>query len=121
MHNMIGRFVDKSINILYARPADIKDDRVLTNITVDDICVYDMSQISDISWFHYDILLTHQVNNQIIGLSKMLHIPILCVPLQNIPTNTINEYVNCISMPDGSSVEEIISMCRSLKYKRFII
>jgi len=121
VRNIISKFLESDIRILYARPKEIAINKEILNNLGDNIVVYDITKILDVSWLSYDMLLTHQINNQIMELSNNLHVPIVCYSIDGVEDNYQKQYPNTYYIEKGASVTDLVSIFESIKYKRFIL
>jgi hypothetical protein len=124
MRNIVSKYVKNNINVLYACPPDMKPIEELNSSELNkhNVFIYSTNDIMDLSWFTYDVLLTHQINGQIIDMSLSLHIPILCYKIKDIPDllerfNNSSVYV----FDKESQNNDLISVITELKNKRFIL
>jgi hypothetical protein len=124
MRNVVSKYVKNNINVLYACPPDMKPIEELNSSELNkhNVFIYSTNDIMDLSWFTYDVLLTHQINDQIINMSLNLHIPILCYKIKDIPDllerfNNSSVYV----FDKESQNNDLISVITELKNKRFIL
>jgi hypothetical protein len=121
IRNLIGKFTTPDIRVLYARPAEIINTDILTNHLADNIIIYDLPKILDLSWFGYDILLTHQINGQILELAHNMHIPIVCYAIKGVADNYNEKYLNTYYLPESGTNKDLVAIFESLKHKRFIL
>ena len=121
IRNIVSKFTTPEIRVLYAHPTDIVNADILANTLGDNIIMYDLPKILDISWFSYDILLTHQINNQIVELSNAMHIPIVCYAMKGVADNYRPDQLNTYYVSEDSTSTDLIPVFESLKHKRFIL
>jgi len=79
--NLMGRFSDKEINILYFPSLSVLDSMIL-NIPVNyygntNISHPNLTNLTELSWENYDFIFAHNLSDTIVNLSNTLHIPIL--------------------------------------------
>lgn len=79
--NLLAKFSNKEINILYF-PAMSAIDMSILDIPVNyfgntSIKHKNLTNISELTWLNYDFIFTHYIDNNIVNLSNIFHIPIL--------------------------------------------
>lgn len=122
MKNIIDKNIQRKIRVLYAYPPELDHpDQIKELANNPQIALYDINQLKDLSWFTYDLLLTHQINDQINRLSFSLHIPILCYTIPDIPDRIIQTPNNNILVYNQQSTKSLLDMLLTLKNQRFII
>lgn len=122
MKNIIDKNIQKKIRVLYAYPSALDYPYQIKELNDNpQILLYDINQLKDLSWFTYDVLLTHQINDQINRLSFSLHIPILCYTIPDIPDRVIQTPNNNILVYNQQSTKSLLDMLLTLKNQRFII
>ena len=122
MRNIIDKNIQKKTRILYAYPSGLESpDQIKQLEDNQDIILYDINLIKDLSWFTYDILLTHQINDQINRLSFSLHIPILCYSIPDIPDGISTAINHNTLLYNSQSKESLLDIILTLKKQRFIL
>lgn len=79
--NLMGKFSNQEINILYFPALSVLDSAIL-DIPVNyygntNIRHPNLTNISELTWANYDFIFTHSINETVINLSNTFHIPIL--------------------------------------------
>lgn len=126
MRNILNKFIKQEINILYLYPNEFEIPQAILQLDNEDhINLYHFINIPNLTWFSYDIILTHQINEQIINLSYQMHCPIVCYIHNNIDPNkemlgVNNQNIKFIEK-DNSLNEELLKVLSDTKHQRFIL